>query len=85
MEYSITGLVMNSSNDPIPAVTIMIIAGPGEWPDLGILSDDNGQFELSGLFKPGNYRLLLTSISGAQKEVEVEVKAETTNIEVVLE
>ncbi|WP_426175956.1 carboxypeptidase regulatory-like domain-containing protein [Massilia sp. TWR1-2-2] len=70
---SVQGRVIHASTGaPVADATIAVIAGPGAYPDIAVMTDDDGRFAL-GDMAAGNWRLGARSASGETGEASVAV------------
>lgn len=59
-EVNFEGIIFNRDQEPLSEVSIVIVKGPGDRPDIAALSNENGEFSFSDL-KPGEYTIKFTS------------------------
>lgn len=82
MNYSIEGTVVDAAGSPVPAVVITLLESPGEVPDLGMLTDEQGTFSIDGLTMQGDYRLRFIGPSGRQVDKHIMVQDSVTRVEI---
>jgi uncharacterized GH25 family protein len=65
-------VVHASSGAPVADATIAVIDGPGPYPDIAVMTDDDGRFTLNAI-AAGNWRLGARSANGETGEASVAV------------
>ncbi len=72
----ITGVVTDPAGSPVAGVPVALTAGPVPFPDLAVLTADDGTFTL-GVPAPGEYRVAVHG-SGTSAEATVTVAGRAT-------
>ena len=52
----IAGTVLSAAGQPVAQARVFVLAAPGSVPDVALLTDANGRFELSAP-RPGTYQI----------------------------
>jgi len=73
----IQGEVVDASGRPVPNARVMVLTGPGSFPDIALLTDDEGRFTL-GLPGRGGYELGVQADGYEPSRVAVQVHSERT-------
>jgi uncharacterized GH25 family protein len=70
---SVQGRVVHAgSGAPVADATIAVIAGPGPYPDIAVMTDDDGRFTLDDM-AAGDWRLGARSANGEAGEASIAV------------
>jgi protocatechuate 3,4-dioxygenase beta subunit len=56
------GVVVDQNQLPLPEVTVVVLQGPGEYPDIAAITNEKGEFSFSEL-TPGEYQIKFMSDS----------------------
>jgi len=67
----VKGRVRTRDGRPIPGAVLAITSGPGAFPDIGALSDDDGAFSITAPV-PGTYRIAANADGYRIAESEVD-------------
>ena len=71
----ILGRVTDSAGEPVRDAVVMIVAATASHPDMAALTDDRGEYHLSGL-APGMYRVGVNAEGRAPASLEVHLNSE---------
>ena len=55
MPTNISGRVTDQHGQPVPEAVVMIISGPGSFPEIAAMTDNAGNFGLPPVNQAGNY------------------------------
>lgn len=72
MAGSVRGYVLTTRGRPVAEASVVVASGPGPFPDIAAVSDDDGSFVLDG-FTPGTYILRAFAPDGGSGEGSVAV------------
>jgi hypothetical protein len=77
------GRVVDASGAPVPDALIVIVASTVSMPEIALLSDNAGRFELG--LPPGHFALRAHSPGGGRGEVELEGALNVEEIVIVID
>ncbi|MEM9836357.1 MAG: carboxypeptidase-like regulatory domain-containing protein [Bacteroidota bacterium] len=80
---TINAQVISAAGTPLSEIVVTIAAGPGQFPDIGLLTDEQGRFTLHDLVA-GTYRLNFAG-SSAVVQQSIHLTPDTTEIIIRLE
>ena len=81
----ISGRVLTADGAPIAGARVYFVSGPGSFPDVAALTNDDGAFTLSAP-TPGTYEIQGAADGFASRTVEAAVSAgEKASIEIALD
>lgn len=72
-KHSIKGIIQNSAGRPVADAVVMIKDGSYEFPDIASVSNELGEFFVSGIVIPGRYVLMIKHDTATiTKEINVQ-------------
>jgi len=75
----VRGLVIDASGRPVDGAAVVIVDGPGAWPDIACLTGDDGRFVL-GTPSAGQYKLGVRSDEHGYVEAPIAVEHGTNEV-----
>jgi protocatechuate 3,4-dioxygenase beta subunit len=79
----VTGVVQDESGVPLPGATVYIVSGTGSWPDIAALTNDRGEYKLSGM-NPGSYVVEVHHDDFVSASASVGVSEEPSRVDITL-
>jgi protocatechuate 3,4-dioxygenase beta subunit len=82
-DTSIYGVVRDESGRPLSGATVYIVAGTGSWLDIAALTNERGEYKLSGM-NPGSYAVSAHHENFISTSVNVEIREAPSRVDVTL-
>ena len=79
----ISGTVLSASGQPVAQARIYVLAAPGAVPDVALLTDADGRFEL-GALQPGAYEIGANTDGLGSGQVAVRVERADARVQITL-
>jgi hypothetical protein len=80
---SVTGVVRDEAGVPLSGTVVYIASGTGSWRDVAALTNERGEFQLSGM-EPGKYELAVRRAGFVSAGVEVKIGEVRSDVNVTL-